>query len=303
MEEKLGFLEQYGENLTKKVYITNPAIGREEEIRRTSLILLTPEKSVILTGEPGVGKTAIVEGLAYIIQKNAVPEPLLGYEIYKIDVQALMGTIKDTGDSRVYTLVEEIKARTKIILFLDEIHTLISSTAENTLDFANMFKTGLGRGDIKVIGATTNAEYERYVLRDKAFTRRFQKVDIPEPDRNLTIRILMGTIPKYERQTGVKMTYTPFIQEKICSFIVDCNKRYNLVFETAGRYPDTALNMLSQAFSEALFDGKDEVTVEFVERAIRNSKALYPDVVNKEIDRFRLEFKDMITNSTEEDYL
>lgn len=288
-----SIIERYGENFTDKVYITNPAIGRDEEIKDLSLILLMPDKSAIIIGKPGIGKTAIVEGLAYRIQKDEVPDALKGYTIVKIDVQALMGTVKDTGDTRIQALIDEIKTKEKFILFVDEIHTLINSTNESALDFANMFKTGLGRGDIKVIGATTTEEYERYILRDKAFARRFQKVELEEPNREHTIRILVGSLPKIEHKTGAKLAYSPFIQEKIMAFIVDLTKEYNRVYEVSGRYPDVPLTMLSAAFSEAVFDNKKIVTIEHVEKAILNSKAIYPDIIKKGIEELRIQFKDL----------
>lgn len=292
-ENEYSIINRYGDNFTSKTYITNPAIGREEELKKLILVLLTPDKSAILTGKPGIGKTAIVEGLAYKIQKDDVPDALKGYEIVKIDTQALVGTVKDTGDTRVQALIDEIKTKEKFILFVDEIHTLINSNSDNALDFANMFKTGLGRGDIKVIGATTSNEYERYILKDKAFVRRFTKIEVEEPDREMTIKILMGTLPKIEKNMNAKLAYTSFIQEKIMAFIVDITKEFNRVYETEGRYPDIALTLLTQAFSEAVFDNKQIVTIEHIEKAIKNSTAIYPDVINKGIVSLREEFKDL----------
>lgn len=292
-KNEYSIINRYGDNFTSKTYITNPAIGREEELKKLILVLLTPDKSAILTGKPGIGKTAIVEGLAYKIQKDEVPDALKGYEIVKIDTQALVGTVKDTGDTRVQALIDEIKTKEKFILFVDEIHTLINSNSDNALDFANMFKTGLGRGDIKVIGATTSNEYERYILKDKAFVRRFTKIEVEEPDREMTIKILMGTLPKIEKNMNAKLAYTSFIQEKIMAFIVDITKEFNRVYETEGRYPDIALTLLTQAFSEAVFDNKQIVTIEHIEKAIKNSTAIYPDVINKGIVSLREEFKDL----------
>ena len=292
-ENEYSIINRYGDNFTSKTYITNPAIGREEELKKLILVLLTPDKSAILTGKPGIGKTAIVEGLAYKIQKDEVPDALKGYEIVKIDTQALVGTVKDTGDTRVQALIDEIKTKEKFILFVDEIHTLTNSNSDNALDFANMFKTGLGRGDIKVIGATTSNEYERYILKDKAFVRRFTKIEVEEPDREMTIKILMGTLPKIEKNMNAKLAYTSFIQEKIMAFIVDITKEFNRVYETEGRYPDIALTLLTQAFSEAVFDNKQIVTIEHIEKAIKNSTAIYPDVINKGIVSLREEFKDL----------
>lgn len=293
-ENNNGFIEKYGINFTDQEYVVNPAIGREKEIRELSLVLLTPDKSAILTGKPGIGKTAIVEGLAYLIQRNEVPDALKGYTIIKIDTQSLVGTVKETGDSRVQTLVNELVLKEKCILFIDEIHTLVNATSEISLDFANMFKTGLGRGDLKVIGATTSSEYERYILRDKAFVRRFQRIEVAEPDQDLTTKIVVGIIPRLEHSTGIKMGYTPFIREKLARFIVEVTSEYNRVYENAARYPDVAITMFSQAFSEALFDNKKVVTASYVRSAIANSKAVYPDVIKKYITVFDEKFKDLL---------
>ena len=200
-KKRISILENYGENFQKNNYITNPAIGRDEQIKQLILILLTPDKSAVLIGKPGVGKTATVEGLAYRIQRNLVPDVLKGYQVIKINTAALLGTDPVTGESKVQTLIDELKDKTKLILFIDEIHTLMGTKGE-ALDFANMFKPALDRGDIKVIGATTTEEYERYILRDKAFVRRFQKVEIFEPTRSENIQILLGTLPKIEYRTG-----------------------------------------------------------------------------------------------------
>ena len=289
---KLSILDTYGENFTEKEYITNPAIGRDEEIKQLILILLTPEKSAILTGKPGIGKTAIVEGLGYRIQRNEVPQALQGYTIIKVNTSALIGVDPVTGEPRIQILLNEIKNKTKLILFIDEIHTLMGKG--EAMDFANIFKPGLDRGDIKVIGATTTDEYERYILRDKAFVRRFQKVEVEEATREETIKILMGTLPKIEKKTNAKLMYTSFIQEKIMAFIVDLTSEYRRVYEIGSRYPDIALTLLQQAFSYAVFDNSNKVNIMHVYKAIENSKNVYPDVIKKELVRFKEEFKDQI---------
>ena len=127
------------------------------------------------------------------------------------------------------------------------------------MDIANMLKPGLDRGTIKMIGATTTEEYETYILRDRAFLRRFQKVDVPEPDIPTTTKILMGTYPKIEKQTGVKMGYTDFNREKIMLFIVEMTSEYKRVYEVAARYPDVSLTVLANAFSNAVFENAKEV--------------------------------------------
>ncbi len=291
--KKLSIIDTYGENFTEREYITNPAIGREEEIKQMILILLTPEKSVILTGKPGIGKTAIVEGLGYLIQRNEVPDALKGYTIIKVNTSSLLGVDPETGESKVQMLLTELKTKTKLMLFIDEIHTLMGSKGES-LDFANMFKPGLDRGDIKVIGATTSEEYERYILRDKAFVRRFQKVEVEEPTREETVTILIGTLPKIEKKTGAKLKYTPYIQKKIMEFITDLTSEYRRVYEIGSRYPDISLTLLQQAFSYAVFDNRNEVDIYDVKKAIQNTKNVYPDVVTKELVRFNKEFEDIM---------
>ncbi len=291
--KRISVLKTYGENLSEREYITNPAIGRDEQIKQMTLILLTPEKSVILVGKPGVGKTATVEGLAYRIQKNAVPNILQGYQVIKISTSALLGVDPGTGEAKVQTLLEELKNKSKLILFIDEIHTLMGEKGE-ALDFANMFKPALDRGDIKVIGATTNDEYERYILRDKAFVRRFQKVEIFEPTREENIQILIGTLPKIEKQTGAKMMYTPFIQKRMMEFITDITSEYKRIYEIGSRYPDVSLTIVQEAFSNALFDNRNEVNVMDFKEAILNSKNIYPDVIKKSIPQFDILFQTQI---------
>ena len=285
-----SILDRFSDNLTDVTYITNPAVARDEEIKKLILVLLTPEKSAVLVGKPGIGKTAIVEGLAYRIQRNEVPEALQGYTIYRVNTTALINT--NGEENRVLKLVEELKNREKVILFIDEIHTLIGNDAQGALDLANMFKEGLSRGTIKMIGATTTYEYEKYIMRDKAFLRRFEKVDVSEPTEEMTVEILMQTLPKLEKQTGVVLPYTDFIKEKIMKFIVNMTTEFKRVYEISSRYPDIALTVLRQAFSAALFDNSSEVKFKHIYEAVKNTKAVYPDVIKKELVVFKDTFKE-----------
>ena len=296
--KRISMLDNYGENFQKNEYITNPAIGRDEQIKQLILILLTPEKSAVLIGKPGVGKTATVEGLAYRIQRNQVPDLLKGYQVIKLNTAALLGTDPVTGESKVQTLIDELKDKTKLILFIDEIHTLMGTKGE-ALDFANMFKPALDRGDIKVIGATTTEEYEHYILRDKAFVRRFQQVEIFEPTRDENIQICMGTLPKIEYKTGAKLMYTPFIQRRIMEFITDITSEYKRIYEIGSRYPDVSLTIIQQAFSNALFDNRNEVNILDIRKAIVSSKNIYPDVIEKSMPQFDSLFADQITEYRE----
>ena len=222
---KFSILKTYGENLTSKNYVTNPAIGREKEIKEVILTLLTFEKSAMLVGKPGIGKTAIVEGIAYKMQRGDVPDVIKNHEIVKINVSNLLGDVeveRGVKDNKLQRLVSELQEKENIILFIDEAHLLVSRNTSNlNVDFANMLKPVLDRGSVKMIGATTTEEYDQYILRDRAFLRRFLKVEVKEPSTDETVNILMGTYPKFEKQSGVVIPYTDYQKEKIFRFIVD----------------------------------------------------------------------------------
>ena len=282
-------LEMYGEDFTSKKYIVDPAIARDQEIKDLILILLTPEKSAILVGKPGIGKTAIVEGLAYRMHSNSVPDALKNFEIVKINTSSLLGHAE-----KVEQLVKEIREKENLILFIDEIHTLIGASSENPIDLANMLKPGLDRGSIKMIGATTTEEYERYLVRDKAFLRRFVKVEVVEPDQIATVKIMMGTLSKLESKTGVKMKYTEFVNEQIMKFIVDATSEYKRVYEISSRYPDICLTILQRAFSFAVYDNEALVDLKDVYKAIKTAQSIYPDSISKELIKFKEEFKELI---------
>ena len=298
MEEQIKMLEQYGENLTQKEYLTDPAIAREEEIKQCILTLLTPEKSALLVGKPGIGKTAIVEGIAYRIQTNNVPNALQGWELIKVNITSLLGTTSQNGqaESRIDLLVKELEKKEKTVLFIDETHVLVNKNTQDNggIDFANLLKAGLDRGSIKMIGATTTEEYETYILRDRAFLRRFQKIDVAETNQSDTVKILMGTYPKIEKQLGVTLKYTDFIKEKIMTFIVEMTDEYKRVYEIASRYPDICLTILANAFTFALYENSQEVSLKHIYKAICNAKNIYEDVKKKEKERFKTVFSDII---------
>ena len=297
-ELRYSILDTYGENLSKKEYVTNPAIGREHEIEQTIEILLTPEKSALLVGKAGVGKTAIVEGIGYRMVTGTIPNALKPYELIKVNISSLLGETKigeGQSENRLQLLVEELKHKKNIILFIDEIHLLVNRNTSNmSIDFANMLKPGLDRGEIKMIGATTYEEFEAYILRDRAFLRRFLKVDVLEPTQEQCVDILMGTYPKYEKRTGIKIGYTDFIREKLFKFIVDMTDEYKRIYEIGNRYPDIALTIVMSAFSMALYENSDTVKIKHFYKAICRTKVVYEDAKVKAIAQFKEMFKDLI---------
>ena len=291
-----SILNTYAEDLSKKEYVTNPAIARDEEIKKLILILLSPEKSAVLTGKPGIGKTAIVEGLNYLIQRKEVPNALLNTKIYKINTSSLLGTYTSDGvqDSKLQLLINEIMGKKDIILFIDEIHTLVTASKNGDVDFLNMLKPGLDRGDIKIIGATTTQEFEENLLKDKAFLRRFERIEVEEPDQETTVKILVGTTKKIEKATGVRWPYTTWVLENVCKFIVNMTSEYKRVYENNSRYPDVSLALLSKCFTYARFENSDIVTFKHIYEAIKNCTSVYSDVVQKEIIVFKDTFKEFL---------
>lgn len=294
-EEKFSVIKSYGEDLTSKKYITNPAIARDDEIKKLILVLLTPDKSGLLIGKAGIGKTAIVEGLAYLIQRDEVPNALKDYRVIKINSTSLVGkvTIDNQEEMVISILMRELKNVKKTILFIDEVHTLIGGKSDGPMDLANILKPALDRGDIKAIGATTTIEYETYVVRDRAFLRRFERIDVLEPDQKTTVEILYKSLPRIEYKTGAKFKYNEYITKKLLTAIVSATSEHKRVYGLAAMYPDVAFSVLSAAFSNAVFQNKTEVNVLDVYNAIKTSKRIYPATIIKELDLFRENFKSL----------
>ena len=292
-----SMIDMYGEIITDKHYITNPAIARDQEINQMILTLITPDKSALLVGKPGIGKTALVEGLAYRINTNAVPDAIKGWRIIKINIPALLGKINVNGTevSKLQLLINEIDKVEKTILFIDEVHLLVAKNGGTVdLDFANMLKPYLDRGRILMIGATTSEEYESYILRDRAFVRRFIKIEIAELQGDDVVKVLMGTTPKFEKQMGVKLAYSEFQKEEIFKWLVEHTSEYKRIYEVQNRYPDICLTIISSAFSYAVFESSPEVKLKHIYLAMKNTKNLYPDAITKAIEDFKVRFAKML---------
>ena len=204
-------LEKYGRDIVKnaKDGKIDPVIGRDEEIRSLTRILSRKTKNnPVLIGEPGVGKTAIVEGLALRIIKGDVPDTLKNKKIWELDIGALIAGAKYRGEfeERLKAVLKEIKdSDGEIIMFIDEIHMIVGTQAEGAMDAGNMLKPMLARGEIHVIGATTLNEYRKYIEKDGALERRFQKIQVKEPNVIDTITILRGLKERFEVYHGVNI--------------------------------------------------------------------------------------------------
>ncbi|MEA3369894.1 MAG: AAA family ATPase [Campylobacterota bacterium] len=241
-DEKKSYLYKYSINLLTKAEEgkIDPVIGRESEIKRVTQILCRRKKNnPILVGEPGVGKTAIAEGLALNIVAGKVPNIIKDAQLYALDMSALLAGTKYRGDfeKRLKGVMDEIKAIPNAILFIDEIHTLIGAGATTgTMDAANQLKPALASGEIKCMGATTFAEYRNGFEKDKALSRRFSKVDIDEPSVKTSYLILKGLKEKYEKHH--KVSYT----NKSLKSAVDLSKRYI----TDRFLPDKAIDIIDE---------------------------------------------------------
>jgi len=243
-EESYNALNKYAINLNEQARAgkLDPVIGRDEEIRRVLQILSRRTKNnPILIGEPGVGKTAIAEGLAHRIVRGDVPENLKSKQIFSLDMGALIAGAKYKGEfeERLKAVVNEvIKADGEVILFIDEIHTLVGAgKSDGAMDAANILKPALARGELRAIGATTLDEYQKYFEKDKALERRFQIVNVDEPDIPSTISILRGLKERYENHHKVR------IQDNAIIAAVELSSRY-----ITNRFlPDKAIDLMDEA--------------------------------------------------------
>ena len=260
-DENYQSLDKYAKNLVEQARSgkLDPVIGRDDEIRRVLQILSRRTKNnPILIGEPGTGKTAIVEGLAERIVRGDVPENLKDKQLYSLDMGALVAGAKYKGEfeERLKSVINEVaKSEGRIILFIDEIHTLVGAGGgEGAMDAANILKPSLARGELRAIGATTLNEYQKYFEKDKALERRFQTVMVDEPDEMSAISILRGLKERYENHHKVR------IQDDACIAAVKLSERY-----ISDRFlPDKAIDLMDEAAAKLRME-RDSVPEELDE--------------------------------------
>ena len=251
---KTEFIDKYTVDITKKALRKqlDPVIGREKEIERLIQILCRRTKSnAILIGESGVGKTAIVEGLAQKIVNNKVPEILCEKKLISLNLGSLISGTKFRGmfEDRITNLLKDILKRGNIILFIDEIHTIVGAgSSEGSLDTANLLKPSLSRGEIQCIGATTIDEYRKYIEKDKALERRFQTIKINEPTINETRKII----------NGIKSRYEKFHNVVINKSVIDESIRLSNIYITDRNLPDKVIDIIDEACSYAKIKSLDK---------------------------------------------
>ena len=238
-------LDQYSRDLTREAKMggLDPVVGREKEIERVLQILSRRMKNnPCMVGEPGVGKTAVVEGIAYLIAHDDVPETVRGKRLLSLDLSSMVAGSKYRGEfeDRIKKVIHEVKADGNVILFVDELHTLIGAGgAEGAIDASNILKPSLSRGEIQMIGATTQNEYRKYIEKDAALERRFQPVYVNEPTRDEAVEILKGLRDCYEQYHGVD------ISDDAVEAAVDLSTRYI----TDRFLPDKAIDLMDEACS------------------------------------------------------
>ncbi|MBQ2840407.1 MAG: ATP-dependent Clp protease ATP-binding subunit [Oscillospiraceae bacterium] len=247
----------------------DPVIGRENETERMLRILSRRTKNnPLLLGEPGVGKTAVVEGLAQRIAEGTVPQPLLGKRIYMVDVSSMVAGTKYRGEfeERIKAMLREVIRARDIILFIDEIHTIVGAgSAEGAIDAANILKPAMSRREIQIIGATTFDEYRKYIERDSALARRFQTVEVKEPDGERALEILSGLRKKYEEHHRVTITDSA----------MRAAVEYSTQYINDRRLPDKAIDLIDEAASrQKLYTSSPPPRMRELEQEIVNTVAL-----------------------------
>ena len=271
--EKGKNLTAYTRDLTEEARMgrLDPVIGRDKEIRRTIQILSRRSKNnPALIGEPGVGKTAVAEGLAQRLAVGDVPEELAAHRLLSLDLGSMVAGTKYRGEfeERIRGMLEEVRRAGDVILFIDELHNIVGAgSAEGAVDAANLLKPALGRGEIRVVGATTIAEYRKYVEKDAALERRFQPVEVREPDEETAVEILMGIRERYEAHHRLQIT------DEAVRAAVQLSQRY-----IHDRFlPDKAIDLMDEAASQVRLcrHDADPVMKDLEERiiAVRREKA------------------------------
>jgi len=262
-KEKKSVLEEFTTELTSIAGDFDDVIGRDEEIQRVMQVLVRRKKNnPVLVGEAGVGKTAIVEGLAKLIAQNRVPKQLKNKKIYSLDIGALVAGTKYRGEfeKRIKAVLEELKTQKEPILFIDEIHMIVGAGAagSSSMDIANLLKPALARGEIRCIGATTYEEYKNHFEKDKALNRRFQKIDIKEPSIEDTIKILEGLKDRYEEFHNVR-----YSKEALKSAAILAKKYLREKF-----LPDSAIDLIDEAGAKYKLKGKKLITKSDIETIV-----------------------------------
>ena len=305
---KTPYLDSIGIDLTRIEYLKDPSVDREEELKAIEKILLYPEKdtSIMVIGQAGCGKTALIKGLAYRVQKGKVPKALKNIRIISLNCADLVAGTKYVGtlEKKMQTIIKEASASKDIILFLDSIHQAIGAGkiegSNNTVSEILKNHMGIEDGGIRVIGATTIVEYDKYISSDPSFETRFKLLKINEPDETVIYSILNNLINAYNKFCDAKLLLEPDDRDKLIRWLIETTCERNRDKRVSSSNPRLVLDIVKDAYARACLDSRDEVTYDDFKLSVLQEERLWPscrDYAIKKLDHIQpKEFKNNIIN-------
>ena len=281
MQKEQSNLEKYGENLTNMFYLKDPSIGRDDIIRKIERILLYPErdKSIIITGPAGTGKTAVVKGLAYRIQKGIVPQALNDIKIISIDAPSIVSGCKYVGtlEEKLKGILDEASTDKNIIIFIDEVHQVMGAgrSEGNKVTIAEILKPYLDYGKVRIIGATTDEEYLENIESNTAFKSRLKRIKLEEPERDVIYEIINDLINAYNKISYSKVIMDEDEKDKIINFLIDATTTKSRTFNDRVNNPRLVLDIVKEAYAIAALSDRFEVTIDDFIEALNDEERIY----------------------------
>lgn len=281
MQKEQSNLEKYGENLTNMFYLKDPSIGRDDIIRKIERILLYPErdKSIIITGPAGTGKTAVVKGLAYRIQKGIVPQALNDIKIISIDAPSIVSGCKYVGtlEEKLKGILDEASIDKNIIIFIDEVHQVMGAgrSEGNKVTIAEILKPYLDYGKVRIIGATTDEEYLENIESNTAFKSRLKRIKLEEPERDVIYEIINDLINAYNKISYSKVIMDEDEKDKIINFLIDATTTKSRTFNDRVNNPRLVLDIVKEAYAIAALNDRFEVTIDDFIEALNDEERIY----------------------------
>lgn len=281
MQKEQSNLEKYGENLTNMFYLKDPSIGRDDIIKKIERILLYPErdKSIIITGPAGTGKTAVVKGLAYRIQKGIVPQALNDIKIISIDAPSIVSGCKYVGtlEEKLKGILDEASTDKNIIIFIDEVHQVMGAgrSEGNKVTIAEILKPYLDYGKVRIIGATTDEEYLENIESNTAFKSRLKRIKLEEPERDVIYEIINDLINAYNKISYSKVIMDEDEKDKIINFLIDATTTKSRTFNDRVNNPRLVLDIVKEAYAIAALNDRFEVTIDDFIEALNDEERIY----------------------------
>ncbi len=292
-ELNLSALNKYGYELTKENYLKDPSVGREDILKRIEQILLYPEKdkSIILTGRAGCGKTSIVNGLAYRIQKGDVPDELKNLRIFNISTSTLVAGTKYVGtlEEKMEKILNDASKSKNILLFIDEIHQTIGAgkTENSENSVSEILKPYLDTGRVRIIGSTTENEYQKYINEDEAYKTRFKKISVSEPTNDVIYEILDNLITSYNKFSYSKLLMSDEEKDMIIKWLIESTQDKFRTYNDKSGNPRMVIDILKEAYAISAYYNRSEVSIEDIISALLNEDRLYNSSKARQIQKLR----------------